>query len=170
MTEKQRRAIEYLRQLPEHLYRLDYKDICIELNNYIPSFPVPIFEADKIYRPVESRPRDYSIIYRARENETFIPKEGTFKLPFKTVDEISIISDSKKEKIKFFGRCNKPFEPRFYASNNFMTACMEALTNGFTKSPTISKSVTVGLWKITEPLVLAQINYSEKSLKQFIRI
>ena len=102
MTEKQRRAIEYLRQLPEHLYRLDYKDICIELNDYIPSFPVPIFEADKIFRPVESRRRDYSIIYRARGIGTFIPKEGTFKLPFKTVDKISIISDSKKRENKIF--------------------------------------------------------------------
>ena len=50
-----------------------------------------------------------------------------------------------------------------------MTASMEALTNGFIKSPTISKSVTIALWKITEPLVLAQINYW-KIIKTVYRI
>jgi len=45
---------------------------------------------------------------------------------------------------------------------------MESLTEGFTKEFSEGRGVTVGLWKITEPLVLAQINYSEKSLEHFL--
>ena len=68
-----------------------------------------------------------------------------------------------------FGRCNKPSEPRFYASSDLSTTVMESLTEGFTKEFSESRGVTVGLWKITEPLVLAQINYSEKSLEGFLK-
>lgn len=168
MTDQQAKTIEHLNRLRAHLYKMDYKDVCIDLGNLMADIPVPIFEAKEIERFKETHPRDKSIIYRARENEKFIPEKSDKKLPFKTLDEISIISDDKKHLIKKFGRCNKPEEPRFYSSNNYTTACAEAISSGFTVGVSESKMVTVGSWRIKEPLVLAQINYSESSLKQFL--
>jgi len=168
MTDKQTRAIEYLKNLHNHLYKMDYKEICIDLDSLISDLPISTFTTEKIKRFEETQPRDLSIIYRARENETFIPERCSGKLPLKTLDEISIISEENKGLVKTFGRCNKPKEPRFYSSNNMPTACIEAITSGFTKDVAESKYVTVGSWKIIEPLNLAHINYSEKSLAQFL--
>ena len=159
MTDKQRKGLDYLARADEFLYKIDYKDLLIDLNSYIQSVPISGITRDKIFRFDETHPRDYSVIYRARENE---------QVPFKKIDCISIIPDSKKEKIKF-GRCNKELEEIFYASNDLRAACIEALTNGFTHGVQGNRMVTVGHWKIVEPLELAQINYSAKELNYFLQ-
>ena len=134
MTDKERIGLEYLKQLPKHLHRLSYKEMCIDLDTYFPSLPISSFETDKLRRLVETEPRDPTIIYRARENITYKPKKATMKLPFKNLHEISIIPEGDIEKVKGFGRCNKPKEARFYASNDYATACIEAITSGYWKS------------------------------------
>lgn len=139
---------------------------CIDIDSYNCPFPSTVEEKPEIERFEETTPRDKTIIYRARENEFIDPNKSSIKLPFKTFDEISIIPDSKKH-IARFGRCNKPNEPRFYSSNDLRAACMESLTQGFTKDFSESKHVTVGRLKIIEPLTLARINYSVESLNKF---
>lgn len=169
-TDKKRTTIEYLKQLQRHAYNKDYENISRELDGYIPSLPISITTIDKLPRPTAHNLAGYSLIYRARANETLIPERGTMELPFRTVKEISIIQECEKNKLKHYGRCNKCYEPRFYAATNEFTACSEAITNGFIKDEPASKFCTVGIWKIIEPLNLAIINYSEKYLRQFLEM
>lgn len=168
MTNKQLRGLQYLKRITKKLDEITYKELCIDLNDFFPSLPVSYFQTDKIKNLKETTVRDQSIIYRARENETYIPEKATLKLPFKNIEEISHIPFKKRNRIKSFGRCNKPKEARFYASSSFMTAAIEAITTGFVENPK-SRGVTVGCWKIIEPLNLAQINYSIPSLKYFLQ-
>ncbi|MGA3015342.1 MAG: RES domain-containing protein [Bacteroidales bacterium] len=148
---------------------MSYKEICIDLNSIFLSLPISIIETDKIFSIKRTQYRNPSIIFRARENEVFLPQKSTIPLPFKFLKELSIIPESQKHKLITFGRCNKPKEPRFYASSELSTAVMESLTEGFTKEFSESRGVTVGLWEIKQPLILAQINYSEKSLTQLLK-
>lgn len=166
MTEKNQRLLQYFKDIPKHLGRLEYNDFCIDIDSYGYSFPSLIEDKHEIERFEETMPRDKTIIYRARENESVDPNKSSIKLPFKTLDEISIIPEYKKHLVKF-GRCNKPNEPRFYSSNDLRAACLESLTQGFTKDFSESKHVTVGRWKIIEPLTLARINYSVEWLNKF---
>lgn len=166
MTEKNQRLLQYFKDIPKHLGRLEYNDFCIDIDSYNCPFPSVVADMHEIERFEETMPRDKTIIYRARENESVDLSKSTIKLPFKSLPEISIIPDSKKHLVKF-GRCNKPKEPRFYSSNDLRAACIESLTQGFTKDFSESKHVTVGRWKITEPLTLARINYSIESLNKF---
>src|SRR5271157_151134 len=133
MTDKQSKVIDYIKRLPDHLNRMSYKEICIDLDSLISSLPISIIETDKIFSRRKKSNLTPSIIFRARENEVYLPQKSTLPLPFKCLDEISIIPEIKKHKLTTFGRCNKPLEPRFYASSDFSTAVMESLTEGFTK-------------------------------------
>lgn len=168
MTDKQQRGLQYLKRITKKLDKVTYKELSIDLNDFFPSLPVSFYQTAKINNLEETSLRDPSIIFRARENETHIPEKASLNLPFKNVEEISHVSFEEKQKIRSFGRCNKPEKPRFYASTSFMTASIEAITTGFVEDPK-SRGVTVGCWKIIEPLSLAQINYSIPSLKYFLQ-
>jgi hypothetical protein len=169
MTEKQAKAIKYLDRIPEILSRYEYKEFCIDFNSFFNSLPIQAnSKITQIVNLFEGHPRDYSIIYRARENEKLIPEISSIKLPFKKIEDVSI-NEKAKQSITF-GRCNKKNVPRFYASSDWSTACLESITKGFTERVNESKELTVGCWKIIEPLNLAKINYCEQSIKQILTI
>lgn len=169
MTKREKHAIEFLKRISKHLSRYTYQEISGWIDYNVGSVPVAYDIKDKIYRLKETTPRDLSVIYRARENTYARPGISTMQPPYNYVSEISIIPEDSKDLLTNFGRCNKPKEPRFYASNNLSTACVEALSGGIPENTPSSAYATVGRWKIKEPLVLAEVTYSEKSLENFLK-
>ncbi|MBW8523839.1 hypothetical protein K0U91_01190 [Chryseobacterium chendengshani] len=83
-----------------------------------------------------------SILFRSRTNS-----EDDF---FQTIDEISL---TPNQFILSFGRCNRPFQSKFYASENRPTSFMELVeywSKG--KKPGDSVYVTIGCWHLINDL------------------
>ena len=91
-------------------------------------------------------------VFRARINEN--------DTSFENISELGL---KPKEKVKEYGRANRPEESIFYCSDNFGMACGEVLQN-FKKYYNPRKKmgvVTVGEWEILRDLHISPVYYSE---------
>jgi hypothetical protein len=93
-----------------------------------------------------------SIVFRSRTHE-----ENNF---FKNVSDISLTPNSF---VKSFARCNRPFQSKFYCSENRPTSYMELLNNWVaTKNYRDKIYVTIGRWELKETLSTIIITTPEK--------
>ena len=168
MTVKEEKSLKFLRNITKQLYKFDYSDVKPSLIDYVKSLPIPIMINERF--PTFNRGgfyRDPKLLYRSCENSTRIETRATMTLPWKDVGRISHAPiDRQTEYIKEYGRANLPGEARFYCSNYYPAACIECLTSGFVKGINESKTVTMGTWKVNEPLALAQIAFSPQKLHE----
>jgi len=144
---------------------MDYNALKITCNEYFQSLPFPIvdFTNEKFF----FRQREFSglnVIYRARH----ITNENN--RPHESLSDISFIPEDKLDKIKEFGRVNKPHEAMFYGSLNIPTACTEAVSKGNVFEFKSSTMLSVGVWQFEKPLKLVQIPHSEKYFKEFYKM
>lgn len=152
----------YLKDIPNRLNGLTYRQLFDLTNTFLPSIPIPIvdFTNEQFYfRQKEFGGRN--VIYRAR---IITNPDNT---PHEYISEISHIPKDKLGKIKKFGRINKIGESMFYGSLDYSVACTEAITKGDVFKNTNSIMLTVGVWMFEEPLKFVQIPYSEKVFKKF---
>ncbi|MCX6272559.1 MAG: RES domain-containing protein [Bacteroidetes bacterium] len=155
---------EFMRRIPDHLYRLDYDAIKVECNSYFPGIPISAvdFDNNKFF----FNQYDYNgtnVVYRARVIT------NPDNRPFELVSQISYIPEDERLKIKEFGRVNKPGEPMFYGAVTLPTACTEAINKG---NPDLNKNsvmLTVGVWKFETPLTFAHIPHSYKYFERFYK-
>lgn len=100
--------------------------------------------------PIAFFTHDTSIILRCRPHN----KNST---QFKHKDELSYRKDILN--INSFGRCNEPGQPIFYCSDqdNENTGIVESLSLFRGKKRSKSETITIGAWKVKEPLKLALI-------------
>lgn len=161
MNSADKRAVEYLRRVKDHLHRIPIDDIELDLWQFVPVVPIAVLHADRL--PV---PQDYEgnghWLFRAQGNSELEPV-------FKHVERLSICPDYHVRHIAA-GRCNRARQPLFYACNQFTSACLESLTRGFRDTPPIGVDVTCGQWSINEPLVLAMIGYDQAALQRAMHI
>src|ERR1039457_6210808 len=103
------RIRQFIKRIPDHLYRMDYDEVKIDCNSILNHVPTPIvdFSNEKYF----FNQRDWgglNVIFRARlitnPNNT----------PHNYVSEISYIPDNLLHKIENFGRVNKPKQSMFY--------------------------------------------------------
>jgi hypothetical protein len=142
-----------------------YEELRLRIARLIPRVPVIISITDKIPRVDKGLYRDPSIIYRARPNESK-KIDSTMEMPWNYIKQISIVPDDECDKIQC-GRANREKEPRFYASNDFQVSCYETIWHEFPlKTKEKSQTLTVGCWKINEPLYLAILPYSKSYLSK----
>jgi len=153
---------DFMERISNHYHRMDYNDLKITCNEYFQSLPFPIVDFNNKKFFFDQREFGGSnVIYRARH---ITNKNNT---PHETLSELSFIPKDKLDKIKEFGRVNKPHEAMFYGSLNHSTACAEAVTKGNKFQNTDSTMLTVGIWEFEKPLKLVQIPHSEKHFKKF---
>jgi hypothetical protein len=156
-----------LRQITANVNNYTYEEINRILSKLIPHVPIIIYQSDKIPRSDKGLYRDPSIIYRARPNKP-LDQDSTMEMPWTKVSEISLVPETKKDKIQF-GRANKEKQSRFYASNDFHVACYEVIWHKFPlKTNEKDQKLTIGKWKITKPLNLAYIPYSTNYLSKIL--
>jgi hypothetical protein len=158
----------FISEIQKKSDKIDYNELKYLCNSTLTNIPISIIDFKN--KPFDFKQREYSgrnVIFRARART---PVDNIF--PSK-VSEISFIPEEGKDKIKEFGRFNKPKEPMFYGSLNYATACAEAVSKGnpfvFFKSNG-SILITVGVWEFTSHLTLARIPYSEKYFLELHKI
>lgn len=133
MTTKEEKALKFLRDISPQLYKFDYNEVKIWLNDYIPQVPVLLSRQTMLRRFKEDGwYRNPKGIHRAREN-TIIRPTATIKYPYQRVKDITHFPLDKLADQKEYGRANLPHEAMFYCSNYSAAACAESLTNGFVK-------------------------------------
>lgn len=154
---------ERLFEIKKHIRQYNYVEFSKEIDKVIDKVPIPCLLTKEIPRIDAKQYQDPTLIFRARPNKK-ISTKTTMKLPWTNVKDISIVSDIDKGKIKF-GRANKKGEPRFYASNSWVTSCYETIWHVF---PHVynSQSLTVGVWRIIEDLILVRMPYSPTYISQ----
>lgn len=92
------------------------------------------------------------IVFRTRTHET-----NNF---FKTIAEISI---TPKPFVNDFARCNRPFQAKFYCSENRPTSYMELVENwAETKKFGEKVYVTIGRWKLKKSLTAIIVTTPDK--------
>lgn len=93
-----------------------------------------------------------TIIFRTRTHET-----NNF---FNTVSEISI---TPNQYIKGFARCNRPFQSKFYCSENRPTSFME-LVEYWAETKKVGEKVyaTIGRWKLKKSLTTIIVSTPDK--------
>jgi len=154
-----------LNRLKNFQQKLSYEELVIDLDGYIERLPISITTFPEIPLFNETQPRNKKLLYRARPNEKIDLLKSTLALPFNTLEEISL--NLKIELIKR-GRLNKANQSIFYCSNSVMGACFEAISKGFFMDKAhYSMGLTVGIWKMVEPLELASLYYSTSGLDFF---
>jgi len=159
--------LDNIRQVTANINNYTYEETNQILRKLIPHIPIIIYQSDKIPRSDKGLYRDPSIIYRARPNKP-LDKFSTMEMPWTMISEISIVPDKEKDKIDF-GRANKEKQSRFYASNDYHSACYEVIWHKFPlKTNEKDQKLTVGKWKIIQPLNLAYIPYSTNYLSKIL--
>ena len=151
-----------LNEFKNELSGLDYGSLTEMCNERFPM--LPFFEVDFKNDLFEWKQREYggsNVIYRARH----ITNDDN--RPHDNVSEISYIPKSKIDKIKSYGRGNKPQESMFYGALKLPTTCVEAITKGNVLNDAKSTMLTVSVWKVEKPLTLVKIPHSEKYFKSF---
>lgn len=92
-------------------------------------------------------------IFRTRSHDT-----NDF---FKTISDISI---TPNQYVKGFARCNRPFQSKFYCSENRPTSFMELVDN-WAESKNFGEKVyvTVGRWLLKKPLTTIIVTTPDKA-------
>lgn len=165
MTFKEERGLKFLKNLAPQLYRFDYEEVKIWLKDYVPQVPISYKKQDRFWRPQEDIwARSPESLCRARENTTE-NAVGELNYPFNKVSEISHVPLDKLSSIKELGRANLKGQSRFYCSNYSAVACVECLTNGFTHGLSERKTVTMGIWRVKEPLLCRNYFFKEQTFR-----
>lgn len=162
MTAIENHKLNSIKSILLRLSDFSYPEIKNLIGHLIPTFPIFTDSVALIQRPKQSGHTDGSHLFRVRPNE-LRTKGSTMLMPFQNVHEIGIVPKSKKNIPT--GRCNRSGERIFYCSNFSLTACIESLSNGFTKDFT-NTTATLGVWKINEPLHLAEMAFSRQAVEQ----
>lgn len=157
--------VEELNKLKKELTTINYSSLCETLDKLLPNIPIQVIDFDN--RPnafKQEYANGINLLYRGRiiKNEKGIP--------YSEVEDVSYISNSKKDKIKRYGRVNKPKEAMFYCSTKMPIACVET----FSKGENLDKlkreknlMLNVSVWKIKEKLTLAKMTSPSKFFKEF---
>lgn len=144
-----------LEEIRSKLEAYDYSDLSFMLGELLPSLPVNV-RPFKNESPERTHPLlNYRTLYRARAHHDVFSS-----VSYPTLSEISYIQAKDLGKIKEYGRVNKPHESAFYCSTELHTATIEALSKGLAprkKHEVHEYWVTVGMWKLKEDLMLAEM-------------
>src|ERR1700748_3309009 len=164
MNKAEAETLKELSNIGQNIEHFTYEQLKYAIGFLIPNLPISLREYHRIWRPKEDWQRDLETVHRARINK--IPGTDTYtKYSWPHEKDISHVPLDEPKLIKEYGRCNRPNEIVFYCSNYAPTSCYEVLTKGFTKE-ILRHDVTIGHWKIVQPLTLAQINFSLPKLKE----
>jgi hypothetical protein len=170
MTLKEEKGLKFLKNISPQLYRFEYDQVKIWLKDYVPQIPFSYEKRETLWRPQEDIwYRHPKSLCRAREND-IERAVGDLNYPYDKVSEISHIPGNKLSSIKELGRANLKRESRFYCSNYSAVACAECLTKGFTQGFGERKTITMGIWAIKEPLILADVVFSKSKLLEYRHI
>lgn len=156
-----------LKKVREILDKIDYKDLSEILDSYTPRIPMAIYD-------FENRPNEFGQSYAGGNNLLYRGRLITNeeKKPFAEFKEINYIGKENLHKIRQYGRVNKPGESMFYAATKKAVACLETFTKEVKLDEIEDKStslfVQVGVWKITNPLVLARLPIPEDHFSEFL--
>jgi hypothetical protein len=149
-----------LQNIRDTLDKYQYNELSKRVHDLIPFVPIVIYDSDQIPRLGSGFYQNPTLIFRARPNETL--DKYSRELPWYNTSEISIVPDDKSSKIEY-GRANKKYQARFYASNEWHVACYETIWHEFPLGiKRTDQNLTLGTWKIIQPLKLAFIPYSKK--------
>lgn len=170
MTNKEEKGLKFLKNISQQLDRFNYDEVKIWLKDYIPQIPISYKRQDTFWRPQEDIwARNPQSLFRARENDAK-NAVGELNYPFNKVSEISHVPLDQLSSIKELGRANLKGQSRFYCSNYSAVACVECLTKGFTMGFNERKTVTMGIWRVKEPLLLADVIFSKSKLLEYRHI
>lgn len=153
---------EFMKTIPDHLKNLEYEDLKQLFGHYFKKFTYQNLDFSNTPNSFkQNRINGQNVVFRAR------PNDNSKNKIFKNVSEISFIPDSDIYNIKEFGRVNKPFEPMFYGSFDYRTACVETISKGEEYYIEPNTMITVGIWTFETPLNLVNIPHSEKYFNKF---
>lgn len=151
--------ISNIRDIQNNLQRFSYEEFSMILSRLIPQVPIIPIISENIPRIDKGFYRDPSIIYRARPNK-INNTNPSLSMPWSNIKDISTVPEKDKDKIEF-GRANREKQPMFYASNDYHIGCYETIWHKFPlQTLEKEKNLTVGIWKIKQPLILAFIPFS----------
>ncbi|MDE5422379.1 RES domain-containing protein [Ancylomarina sp. DW003] len=157
--------IEELYKLKDILHKVDYKTLCGILDTYLPRIPISIKDfKNERFELNKNVGEGSNLLFRARILNSDIS--------YKTLSEISYITEKDKNLIKDYGRVNKPGESMFYASSDILTACVETFSKGENMKRFLAKGnlvLVVGVWKIKKPMSFAQLVSPESHYEEFIK-
>jgi len=140
------------------LTEIDYVELTKRMDSYLPRFPISILDfKNASFQLGQRQYGGMNVLFRARVNENDVP--------WPLIEDISYIPERKKDKIKYFGRANRPNESIFYSSTSLESACMEMVSHGANSEflrQNGSIMMTVGVWKINNAITLAHVVHSEK--------
>lgn len=164
MNELEVQKLTALNSIAANVKNYSYTEVKKMVFQIIPNFLINTDTTDKIRRPKEDGyQRDPSIIFRTRPDD--ITRKGhSIQQPFQKLENIAIVPPIYFNTIPT-GRCNLKGQPIFYSSNYPITACIEAVSSGFTQEFK-STTATMGGWEIIKPLNLAEISFSSSTLKE----
>lgn len=158
--------INELKKVRDILKEVDYKTLSNILDSHLPSVPILVYDFDN--RPFAlNQPNNggLNLLYRGRLLTSPDNK------PFQEFKQINYIHRDDIDKIKKYGRVNKPQESMFYASTEMAVACLETFSKGI-KTEDLEKNISlfiqIGIWKIESPLVLARMTSPEKYFSDFV--
>lgn len=148
------------------LDKVDYVGLTNILDSFLPRIPVNIWDfKNEKFELGQLDTGGTNVVYRGRINQV----DGN-NTRWGALSDISFVADEHKHKIKEFGRVNKPGENMFYCSTHLHTACLETFSKGLNYERLKKEGklhLTVGAWKIEQPLVLNRMNYSERYFESF---
>jgi len=149
-----------LAQIQSNLDKYSYEEFNLILSQLLPQVPINTITSDNIPRMDKGFSRNPSLIYRARPNNLTHLKPS-LSMPWSHIKDISIVPEKDIDKV-IFGRANKEKQPRFYASNDWHIACYETIWHKFPlQTLENDQNLTLGIWKIDQPLILAFIPFSK---------
>ena len=97
-------------------------------------------------------------VFRARLNED--------NQSFSKVSKLGYMPPNLLHLLRTFGRANKPQEAMFYASTQPFVACVETARDVYSDAGPDGLGLTVGTWRIVEPLVVASLLASPTNLRK----
>lgn len=99
---------------------------------------------------------DQKFLFRARLS----PRDR----PFPKVGDLGSMPPHLLHLLTTFGRVNKPGEAMFYASTQPYVACVETARHIFSREDPGGLDLTVGTWRVVEPLIVASLLRSPAAL------
>ena len=147
----------FIKRIPTDVRKMNYEQLVHFCNAYIPRIPILPLKFEN--EPFFFGQREFSgwnLIYRGRKINN--PENR----PHPKVSDINYIQDKDLHKIQEFGRVNRKGESMFYGAIGYPTACFETLSKGIDFKNMGSGMVSVGTWKVTNPLKIVQLPFSKK--------